>query len=63
MQRKTNYKHMLSNNVKLSHGWKKINENNRANLNEGIREFFPRGNEDENFMKIPLVRGLRGHLG
>ena len=54
---------MLSNNVKLSHGWKKMNENNRANFNEGIRELFPRGNEDENFMKIPLVRGLRGHLG
>ena len=34
--------------VKLSHGWKKMNENNQANLNEGIREFFPRGNEVEN---------------
>ena len=40
-----------------------MNENNQANLNEGIREFFPWGNEVENFMKIPLVRGLRGRLG
>ena len=29
-------------NVELGHGRKKMNENNQANLNEGIREFFPR---------------------
>ena len=70
MQREVNFNYkciMLSHNVKLLKSWmEKMNEgNNQANLNEGIREFFPRGNEVENFMKTPLVtvRGLRGRLG
>ena len=34
---------MLSYNVELGHGMKKMNENNQAILNEGTQEFFPRG--------------------